>query len=493
MKKFIITLIALLGAAGLCAGGFFFYQSKGNEVYNREEKYEYCTDLTVDFYENGFSFLKPQFTSSDEDVLTIDKNGIITTNTPGTVSVTAKGLSFEYSTEITVLEHTGFIANCEEPYTCDRCGNSVYVDDGHKLSELTCEDDSVCTVCGFVAVKAAGHDYADADCETPKTCKVCGGTKGAPLGHKWVPATCTEAEFCEVCQKKGADALGHDFSQATCTEDSYCLRCEIPGEEKALGHDMTDATCTEPKHCTRCDLTEGKALGHKSSREVCLKPLYCTRCEEKISDELPHDFVPATCKKAKYCKRCKITEGKPLEHTVVEATCTKGSYCSVCKTTLSKPLEHLYVPAGDESEICAYCGTKKSVYKAPSVDISDYANEVLRLVNVERAAAGLNPLSLDPTICAAADVRAVEITSLFDHTRPNGSKCFTALNEAGCSYSSAGENIAYGYSSPASVMDGWMNSSGHKANILSASFGRLGVGIAKNAYGTLYWVQLFTN
>lgn len=493
MKKIIIALISLLGTAGLCVGGFFFYQYKGKEVYSREGKFEYCTGLTVDFDKDGFSFLKPAFISSDESVLTVDKNGIITTQTPGTASVTAKGLNFECTTEITVLEHTGFIANCDEPYTCDRCGNSVSVAGGHKLTELTCEDDSVCTVCGFVAVKAAGHDYAAADCENPETCKVCGGTKGAPLGHKWVPATCTEAEFCEVCEKTGEAALGHDMAPATCTEDSFCLICDAPGEEKALGHDMADATCTEPKHCTRCDLTEGKALGHKYSKEVCLKPLYCTRCEEKISDELPHDFVPATCKKAKYCKRCKITEGKPLEHTVVEATCTKGSYCSVCKTTLSKPLEHLYVPAGDGSEICAYCGTKKQVYTAPSGNMAEYVNEVLRLVNVERAAVGLGSLSLDSALCSIADVRAVEIITKFDHTRPNGTRCFTAMDEAGYSYSAAGENIAYNYPSPESVMNAWMNSSGHKANILSASFGRLGVGIAKDARGSLYWVQMFSN
>lgn len=415
MKKIIIALISLLGAAGLCVGGFFFYQYKGNEVYSREGKFEYCTGLTVDFDKDGFSFLKPAFISSDESVLTVDKNGIITTQAPGTASVTAKGVNFECTTEITVLEHTGYIANCDEPYACDRCGNSVSVAGGHKLTELTCEDDSVCTVCSFVAVKAAGHDYAAADCENPEICKVCGGTKGAPLGHKWVPATCTEAEFCEVCEKTGEAALSHDMAPATCTEDSFCLICDAPGEEKALGH------------------------------------------------------------------------------TVVEATCTKGSYCSVCKTALSKPLEHLYVPAGDGSEICAYCGTKKQVSTAPSGNMAEYVNEVLRLVNVERAAVGLGSLSLDSALCSVADVRAVEIITKFDHTRPNGTRCFTAMDEAGYSHSAAGENIAYNYPSPESVMNGWMNSSGHKANILSASFGRLGVGIAKDARGSLYWVQMFSN
>ena len=79
----------------------------------------------------------------------------------------------------------------------------------------------------------------------------------------------------------------------------------------------------------------------------------------------------------------------------------------------------------------------------------------------------------------------------FSHTRPNGASCFTALTEAGVSYARAGENIAYGQSTPEAVVQSWMNSSGHRANILSSSFTSIGVGCTV-VNGTAYWAQLFT-
>ena len=121
-------------------------------------------------------------------------------------------------------------------------------------------------------------------------------------------------------------------------------------------------------------------------------------------------------------------------------------------------------------------------------EFSSFAGEVLRLVNVEREKAGLPPLSTDAPLTAAAEVRAREIASLFDHTRPDGSSCFTILD--GYAYRAAGENIAYGQSSPEQVMNSWMNSPGHRANILSASFNRIGIGVHQEGR-TIYWTQLF--
>ena len=123
--------------------------------------------------------------------------------------------------------------------------------------------------------------------------------------------------------------------------------------------------------------------------------------------------------------------------------------------------------------------------------ISEYAQEVVRLVNEERAKNGLSALTIDYTAAKAADVRAGEIESYFSHTRPDGSSCFTALSQAGVSYMGAGENIAKGQRTPAEVMNGWMNSSGHRANILNAKFTKIGVSY-KMVNGTPCWVQLFT-
>ena len=89
-------------------------------------------------------------------------------------------------------------------------------------------------------------------------------------------------------------------------------------------------------------------------------------------------------------------------------------------------------------------------------------------------------------------VRAKEIETSFSHTRPNGSKFSTALTEQGVTFKGAGENIAWGQKSPEAVMQAWMNSEGHRANILNKNFTKIGVGYYQNAAGRNFWTQLFT-
>ena len=132
------------------------------------------------------------------------------------------------------------------------------------------------------------------------------------------------------------------------------------------------------------------------------------------------------------------------------------------------------------------------VPEQPASDPESFADEVVRLVNEERAKEGLSPLTVDASAAQAAQVRAEELVELYDHTRPDGSSCFTALDQAGGSYWTAGENIAVGYSSPASVVESWMNSPGHRANILSSSFTKIGVGYFHTDSGYRdYWTQMF--
>lgn len=121
----------------------------------------------------------------------------------------------------------------------------------------------------------------------------------------------------------------------------------------------------------------------------------------------------------------------------------------------------------------------------------DYASQVVALVNAERAKYGLSALKADSRVQQAAQVRAAETVQSFSHTRPNGSSFSTALTEAGVSYTRSGENIAYGQPTPQQVVNAWMNSSGHRANILNESFTTIGVGYTV-VNGTAYWAQLFT-
>lgn len=120
--------------------------------------------------------------------------------------------------------------------------------------------------------------------------------------------------------------------------------------------------------------------------------------------------------------------------------------------------------------------------------------EVFAQVNKERVKAGLSELTLDYTLCTAAQVRAQECVKVFSHTRPNGSKFRTAIEEAGIKSSYTGENVASGYTSASHVMKGWMASPGHKENILRERFTAIGIGVVKNSgngYGGYSWCQLF--
>ncbi len=127
-----------------------------------------------------------------------------------------------------------------------------------------------------------------------------------------------------------------------------------------------------------------------------------------------------------------------------------------------------------------------------TTDEHAFIKELVDLVNAERAKEGLAPLTIDLKVQAAAMVRAKECEQRFSHTRPNGTSFSTALKEQGVSYRSSGENIAWGQRSPKEVMKAWMNSSGHRANIMNPNFTTIGVGYYENANGTDYWCQLFT-
>lgn len=129
----------------------------------------------------------------------------------------------------------------------------------------------------------------------------------------------------------------------------------------------------------------------------------------------------------------------------------------------------------------------------PDTDLpsDSYVTQVLSLVNEERAREGLSALSLNTSLSGAASVRAAEIQTSFSHTRPGGKDFSTVLKESGISYRAAGENIAYGQNSAQKVMNDWMNSAGHRANILNASYTEIGIAHVKSPSGTDYWVQLF--
>lgn len=123
-----------------------------------------------------------------------------------------------------------------------------------------------------------------------------------------------------------------------------------------------------------------------------------------------------------------------------------------------------------------------------------YVDEIVKLVNEARAKEGLQPLTLDPLLRKGAQVRAEECVSVFSHTRPNGTSYKTAISEAGVVSNYTGENVACGHSSAQQVVKAWLNSPGHRDNILNSNFTKIGVGLEKNVgngYKGYSWSQLF--
>ena len=136
-----------------------------------------------------------------------------------------------------------------------------------------------------------------------------------------------------------------------------------------------------------------------------------------------------------------------------------------------------------------YRGLDAGSYESSSnssadTDIDEFCEEVIRLTNKEREKEGLDPLTADSDLMDFAQVRAEEISEYFSHHRPDG------VSEGPYPDYMIGENIAKGYKTPEEVMDGWMNSDGHRAEILFADNSKIGVGVYKSG-GLLYWVQVF--
>lgn len=124
----------------------------------------------------------------------------------------------------------------------------------------------------------------------------------------------------------------------------------------------------------------------------------------------------------------------------------------------------------------------------------DKVKRITELCNIERAKKGLDPLEIDITLCACASARALESAELFEHLRPNGvDSWITILDEYNYKYRSAGENIAGAYKTPEDAFNDWMDSPGHRANILDPDFTKIGVGYAfveNSQYGE-YYDQIF--
>ena len=122
--------------------------------------------------------------------------------------------------------------------------------------------------------------------------------------------------------------------------------------------------------------------------------------------------------------------------------------------------------------------------------LSEYELKVVDLINGIRRQNGLGELTIDAELSRVARIKSQDMhdKGYFDHNSPTYGTPFEMMRAFGIRYRTAGENIAYGYRTPQAVVDGWMNSDGHRANILNASFTRIGMGYVADGG---YWTQMF--
>ncbi|KYH29150.1 MULTISPECIES: CAP domain-containing protein [Clostridium] len=204
-----------------------------------------------------------------------------------------------------------------------------------------------------------------------------------------------------------------------------------------------------------------------------------TNCTTSIS--IQQNWLKDFLNKYPQFKNCKIitnvnTNTKTKQTSNNTITPTKPT-----ETTTSKPAD---------SET-----SKPTQNNEQTSTISAEANKVIELVNAERSKNGLAPLKANAELSKVAVAKAQDMIdkNYFDHNSPTYGSPFDMMKKFGISYIAAGENIAYGQKTPSEVMNAWMNSSGHRANILNANFTEIGVGMVKKADGTPYWVQMFIN
>ena len=219
-----------------------------------------------------------------------------------------------------------------------------------------------------------------------------------------------------------------------------------------------------------------------SGAVLCLTVLLCA-CQKGGDEVTTTSTVPITTTAVATTQAPTTTTTAPVTTTATKASTTaapkkKNNSKTTTTTKAASKKPAAQTPAQNQTVSGAQTG---------------FESDMLKQVNAPRAKNGQSALTLNQTLCASARVRAAEIAKdgCFSHTRPDGSGCFTAIS--GVSYRTAGENIAmgtWGYYGVDEIMDGWMNSEGHRANILNGDFSEVGFGcVVVNGNG--YWVQMF--
>ncbi len=282
----------------------------------------------------------------------------------------------------------------------------------------------------------------------------------------------------------GASAASVELSVTAKQYDGYTLVnvSRSSGSKVYYTTDGTKPTFESKKYTTRLRITEPctlKLVSYVNGEAV----KYIT---QKVKVRLKKPTVTLKKRGEEYTYYVTAAEGASIYMTLDGSKPSKKDGTLVEGGTVT-------IPAKSKAKfVCAKKGWLNSAVFTLRVgaDLSKYPatfeDEVVRLINEQRVANGLDELTTVYDLSVVAQTRAQELTQSYSHTRPNGERYYTALTEAGIYYYSSGENIASGFGSPEAVVNAWMNSPGHRANILSPKYTMVGVGFCDN-----YWAQVF--
>jgi len=208
----------------------------------------------------------------------------------------------------------------------------------------------------------------------------------------------------------------------------------------------------------------------------------------KVRVMIPLKQVSLSVDKPRYA----VGDTVPLRIQLSPENATDPSYSITTSSAIAGVSENqLQCKAG--GSLTVTLTTKNGLKASCTVNIIDpeaFSAEVVRLTNEERAKEGLSALTAaNKDLKQAALLRAHESAELFSHTRPDGRDCFTAFLECGIRNVSMGENLAMGYTTPAAVVADWMNSPGHRANMLDSDFTQIAIGVVLDDNGKVFWAM----
>jgi uncharacterized YkwD family protein len=292
----------------------------------------------------------------------------------------------------------------------------------------------------------------------------------------------------------------------------YAQDCNTTNYKVVYAQDLNTSNCTVqsgdsiqkicakygievPKGLTAAECLAAKSQVTNTCKVAPTKATPCTTAPCKVAPTKVTPCATAPCKvaptKATPCTTapCKVAPTKvtPCATAPCKATPTK---VTPAKATPAKATPTKVTPA----KVTPAKVTPAKATTAPNLtEINKLENEVVALVNQERAKLGLAPLKQNLKLSNVARYKSEDMRDkkYFSHTSPTYGSPFDMMKQFGIDYMAAGENIAMGQPTAASVMNAWMNSPGHKANILSKDFTEIGVGVAKAQDGTIYWTQQF--